>query len=110
MKKPKSICSKCRKIKGVSCICPEKESFQGFDRTNQSFYNSTKWRKYSHDIRRKEPLCRMCKEEGKTVLATMVDHIQSINNGGSKWDRANLQPLCHKHHSSKSTKDRKNSK
>ena len=108
MKKPNSICVKCGKIKGLSCKCPEPESFQGFDKTNQSFYNSTKWRKYSHDIRRKEPLCTHCKENGKTVLATMVDHIKPILQGGDKWLRSNLQPLCSKCHAKKSASDKSN--
>jgi len=110
LKKPNSICVNCSKIKGVSCICPEPETFKGFDRTNQSFYNSSKWRKYSKDIRRRNPLCEHCKEKGLTVLATMVDHITPILQGGDKWDRNNLQPLCHKCHSSKSAKDRRDKK
>lgn len=110
MKRPDTICVICSKIKKEDCDRCKKETFQGFDRSNQSFYNSTKWRKYSKDIRRKEPLCRMCVGEGKTVLATMVDHIIPILAGGDKWVRNNLQPLCKKCHAKKSALDRRNKK
>ena len=52
----------------------------------------------------------MCIEDGKTVIATMVDHIIPILKGGDKWDRNNLQPLCAKCHAKKSALDRKNNK
>ena len=107
MIKPKSICVICHKIKKDDCDRCKKESFQGFDKSNQSFYNSTRWRKYSHDIRRKHPLCVHCKEEGNITIATMVDHIKPILQGGSKWDRSNLQPLCAKCHAKKSATDKK---
>lgn len=110
MKKPKSICVICRKIKIEGCDRCKKETFQGFDRSNQSFYNSTKWRKYSHDIRRKHPLCKMCLKEGKTIIATMVDHIIPILQGGDKWNRDNLQPLCNSCHAKKSATDKQNNK
>ena len=110
MIKPKSICPSCSKIKGVSCVCPEPATFQGFDRTNQSFYSSTKWRKYSHSLRREFPLCQLCKENGKVVLSEMVDHVQSINSGGDKWNRKNLMCLCHSCHNKKSGRTKKNQK
>jgi 5-methylcytosine-specific restriction endonuclease McrA len=48
-----------------------------------------------------EPLCRMCKAEGKLRPATIVDHI--IPHRGDKrlfWDRKNWQSLCTTHHDS----------
>lgn len=46
------------------------------------------------------PLCVECLVEGKTVLATDVDHIVRRRDGGSDGD-GNLQSLCHSHHSRK---------
>ncbi|WP_341406526.1 HNH endonuclease [Luteolibacter soli] len=33
-----------------------------------------------------------------------TDHIQPINAGGDKWDRANHQALCHSCHSKKTAR------
>jgi hypothetical protein len=42
------------------------------------------------------PLCVVCQ-----APATDVDHIQPIADGGEPWDMANMQALCHSHHSEK---------
>jgi len=45
-----------------------------------------------------EPLCRMCRDIGKTTLASCVDHIIPIRDGGTDA-RDNLQSLCATCHS-----------
>jgi 5-methylcytosine-specific restriction endonuclease McrA len=40
----------------------------------------------------------MCEQQGRTRLATEVDHIIPISQGGDVLDEANLQPLCHDCH------------
>lgn len=42
---------------------------------------------------RAEPLCRHCAERGKTVVATVVDHIIPLGDGGTDVD-SNTQSLC----------------
>lgn len=69
-------------------------------RPHQRELSTAWWRRTSRLVLRTEPLCRRCKAEGKTTLATEVDHIIPREDGGSH-ERANLQPLCHSCHSAK---------
>lgn len=41
----------------------------------------------------REPLCRICAEEGRTTPATCVDHIIPLREGG-RASGDNLQSLC----------------
>ena len=102
MIKAKKICNKCRKVKGVSCVCVDPKKYEGIKQNNYNLYNSRKWRKFSHQLRKDNPLCKMCLDEGKTNPSQMVDHIREINKGGSIWDISNLQCLCNSCHSKKS--------
>jgi 5-methylcytosine-specific restriction protein A len=58
------------------------------------------WRRIRLDHLRRHPLCIDCQREGRTVAATDVDHRVPLRRGGTN-DPANLQSLCHRHHSSK---------
>ena len=60
-----------------------------------------KWRKFREGFLREHPLCRMCHDEGKVVIATVVDHIVP-HRGDQKlfWSEDNLQALCAPHHDS----------
>lgn len=69
--------------------------------SNKEFYNSSAWKRIRKYILDKEPMCRMCKDVG----ADMVDHIVPINQGGSKLDPVNLQPLCNSCHAVKRQKE-----
>ncbi len=62
----------------------ENSTARGYDR---------RWRKLRLLVLHEEPLCRMCREIGKTTLATVVDHIKPRSDGGGN-ERENLQPLC----------------
>lgn len=44
-----------------------------------------------------EPLCRMCKEEGRVTAATVPDHIVPLAKGGEDVD-SNVRCLCDAHH------------
>lgn len=41
----------------------------------------------------REPLCRQCREAGRTRLATIRDHIVPLAEGGTDAP-TNIQPLC----------------
>lgn len=41
------------------------------------------------------PLCCYCTRNGRTILATVVDHIDPHKGNQAKfWDESNWQPLC----------------
>lgn len=64
--------------------------------------NSAAWQRLRRSVLASEPLCRHCTAEGRTVVATDLDH-RDGNPGNN--DLTNLQPLCHAHHSRKTAAD-----
>ena len=67
------------------------------------FISSRAWRDYIMPKQlRAHPLCEDCKAEGKTVLATSVDHV-IVPNGDPTLQRlpSNFRSLCDSHHSRK---------
>ena len=51
-------------------------------------YDKRAWRRESRAFLRANPLCVMCKQLGKTTLATVVDHIQPHEGDPELfWDR-----------------------
>lgn len=63
---------------------------------NKNIYNTARWRHTRRKQLNREPLCRQC---GR--IATDVDHIVPIEDGGPTWSLDNLQSLCRTHHSQK---------
>ena len=53
----------------------------------------------------REPLCRPCKAEGVTTVATIVDHIIPLEMGGTE-DPGNKQSLCDPHNEAKTKADK----
>jgi len=85
-----TLCCDCDKEKKQQQLTP---SEQGYD---------YQWSKVSKLVRRNEPVCRMCKQK----LATMVDHIVPLKQGGERLALDNLQPLCLPCHNTKTVKDK----
>lgn len=52
------------------------------------------------------PLCVSCEKKGRITLATDVDHITPISQGGNKEDFDNMQVLCKSCHARKSRSER----
>ena len=63
-----------------------------------------RWRRLRLMQLRREPLCRVCLEMGRTEPATDVDHIVPLARGGGNG-LENLQSLCHLHHSQKTAQE-----
>jgi 5-methylcytosine-specific restriction protein A len=53
---------------------------------------------------RAEPLCRLCREQGRTTIATVPDHIVPLTKGGDDTDD-NIQCLCQPCHDEKTAQD-----
>jgi len=64
-------------------------------------YDTARWKRVRARQLAREPLCRACRALGHTVEAEHVDHRKAIEDGGAPFDPANLQSLCHTHHSLK---------
>ncbi len=54
---------------------------------------------------RDKPLCTACQALGRLFAAKVVDHIVPIKDGGARFDRANLQPLCVACHNRKTARE-----
>jgi 5-methylcytosine-specific restriction protein A len=63
--------------------------------------NGAAWRNLRAHVLSSEPCCRQCIREGRTTLATDVDHM----NGADDNRMESLQPLCHACHSRKTQAD-----
>lgn len=84
---------------------PERKAYGRRTGKNDKFYNSWPWRKLRKRFLQKYSLCVKCDAEGIVKTATVVDHIERIEDGGDRLDEDNLQSLCKKHHDSKSGKE-----
>lgn len=70
-------------------------------------YNS-RWQKARKTYLLHNPMCRMCRQQGKDTPATVVDHIQPHRgNNYLFWDVGNWQSLCATHHNSTKQRDEK---
>ena len=89
--------------------CDEHKEFNSKQRptATERGYDS-KWRTTRNRFLKDNPLCVRCKEEGRLVIATVVDHIKP--HRGDKnlfWDYSNWQALCKRCHDKKTmTEDR----
>lgn len=61
-------------------------------------YNTGLWIRRRKAQLEKEPYCIMCKEEGKTRVATIADHIVPHRGDRTLFFEGELQSLCKTHH------------
>ena len=64
-----------------------------------------RWRKLRLMVLSGEPLCRVCRADGRVTAATLVDHVTPKSQGGSDHP-TNLQPLCAPCHDAKTSGER----
>lgn len=71
-------------------------------RAGASIYGTKRWRDLRDRVLREQPVCA---EEDCVQPSTDVDHIVAVQDGGSAYDRSNVQGLCHEHHSAKTARE-----
>ena len=87
---------------GTERIRKAKERFRG--NAHQRGY-TRKWREDSKRYIRRNPLCRTCSSEGRTVATAVVDHIRPHRGDQALfWDQDNWQPLCKRCHDIKTAR------
>lgn len=65
-----------------------------------------KWQQARASYLSRNPLCCECEKNGRTTLATVVDHVVAHKgNPGLFWDRKNWQPLCKPCHDRKTARE-----
>ena len=96
---------------------PRKERDKAYDRRRSSgpalsaaraLRSSTAWVKLRKAYRAANPLCELCKRDGRTTAGTQVHHIRPVGvwpEGGLRWD--NLANLCTKCHAKVSHRERR---
>jgi 5-methylcytosine-specific restriction enzyme A len=62
------------------------------------FYLSVAWRRFRAWYLSRHPLCEACEREGRTIPASMVDHIVELKDGGAPLAEDNAMSLCWKCH------------
>jgi hypothetical protein len=67
----------------------------------KALYNSFAWKRLRAYLFTQDPFCVMCRAQGITKAWAHLDHIIDLADGGEPLDVANLQGLCHSHHSTK---------
>jgi 5-methylcytosine-specific restriction protein A len=72
----------------------------------ENVYHTTRWEKLRKIRLMIEPLCRECMKSGIVAVASIVDHIIPIRQGGDPWSLDNTQSLCEKCHNKKRRKER----
>lgn len=83
--------------------CPKCQQDYDLRRGNSGFRGyDRRWRSFALNFLKKNPICS---ENGCEDLATDVDHIIALVDGGEKFDEKNLRGLCHRHHSARTGRD-----
>jgi len=78
---------------------------------NRNKLYGRRWRKLRQQHLYQEPLCRMCKAEGKVTAGQEVDHIQKHDGDyGLFYQPSNLQTLCREHHRSAKAREERSGK
>jgi len=72
----------------------EAKHYNQFDRDPESNKRyGRRWKNIRASFLSANPLCEICRKEGKLISAIVVHHKKSLNDGGTH-DLENLQALC----------------
>lgn len=67
-------------------------------------YCTTQWKKLRFAKLNESPVCVICEKRGLTELATTVDHVKPIRQGGDPFpELSGLMALCERCHNEKTS-------
>ncbi len=101
-KKPKRPCrfANCPKLtedKSGYCIEHKKIMQRHYDKFTRGYDTHERyggnWKKIRDRYIRQNPLCEMCRAEGKFTAGTIVHHIKPLSEGGTNEEK-NLMTVC----------------
>lgn len=81
------------------CALHSRQRDKTIHRAGRALYKSKRWQILRRRVLFEQPLCD-CGE-----LATDVDHIVAIEDGGAQWSRDNLKAMCGSCHSAKTRRE-----
>ena len=64
----------------------------------RGWYSLARWRKTRKHQLTIEPLCRMCRLQGRITVATICDHVERHNGDPDRFWNGPFQSLCKTHH------------
>ncbi|AHD19525.1 HNH endonuclease [Rhodococcus pyridinivorans SB3094] len=99
--RPPRACAKCGgKFTGPRCPC--RKPWEGSERTGKSSgVHSRRWRTLRAHLLQEHPLCTACHR----AVATVLDHVVPVAEGGAMWDESNLAPMCKPCHDAKTAQE-----
>jgi 5-methylcytosine-specific restriction endonuclease McrA len=99
-------CPNIRQYRGYCAEHARAVNYRTHDRKRKSVYNSKRWRILRRSHLSNHPVCAGWPDPHPTpVIATQVDHIRPIEDGGDPWSRGNIQSLCQRCHSAKTRQE-----
>lgn len=98
---PPRVCARCRKPAPKNRPCECRPAYEG---STHPSGNDRRWQAARDAQLRDHPYCQWT-EQPCPRLATDVDHITPLAEGGDRYNPDNLQSLCKPHHDQKTARD-----
>jgi 5-methylcytosine-specific restriction protein A len=97
---PPRVCARCGRPapKGQPCVC--REPWEG---STHASSNDRRWQRTRDAQLRAHPYCQW--PAGCHRVASVVDHVTPLAEGGERYDSRNLMSLCDPHHTTKTHAD-----
>ena len=91
-------CARCGQLAPAGQPCPCRPAWEGTTHPR----DTARWHKVRRNQLRAHPICQA---QGCRLVATEVDHVIPLGEGGDRYGYGNLASLCHSHHVEKTTAD-----
>ena len=73
---------------------------------SDNLYHTSRWTKESREFKKSNPLCVLCKQQGKIKASEVTDHVIPFPVHPDFWDKRNWQALCRDCNRDKGNKDK----